>query len=473
MSSPTASSSQIRLQRLRTGLVFAATAAVVAAAAWMTPRQAPAPRRSPLASQGTALLSARLSSGAILRGDHEAYVAVTMKAPDAPVTRRAPASVAIVLDTSGSMGDENRLEDAKAAAYSLLDRLGPDDELALITYSTAADTVLPLAYATEDTRAAARRAIATMTATGGTNISGGLGLGADALTGAHTALRRIVLISDGEPTEGLGSGITVDPRPLIAFAGRRADQGASITTVGVGLTFREDIMAGIASAGRGNYYFVERAGDLSAMFARELGRLGDTMFTAGELALRPGADVELLEAIGYPLVRDADGWRVPVADLRRGEQRKVVLRVKVRASGTTQDIVAVTWTYRTLSGAAQQQLAVARAMVTSDAAEVERTRDVDALQLIEQARSSAALEQASAAFAAGDGAAANQILVERRAVLQGYAGTLGKDADKAMLDIQHATDRAERDFADAPAASATEGLRAVKGNRAQSYELAH
>lgn len=469
MSSPTVSPSQVRLHRRLTGLAFATTAAVVAAAAWMTPRRA-SPVTAPRPSQGTPLLSARLASSYLLRGDTESYVAITMAAPTGAVARRAPAAVAIVLDTSGSMGDENRLEDAKAAAYSLLDRLGADDEVALVTYSTAAELILPLAPATEDTRAQARRAIASMNATGGTNISGGLGLGADALALAHTSLRRIVLISDGEPTEGLGSGLVVDPAPLVAYAGRRAAEGASITAVGVGLSFREDIMAGIASAGRGNYYFVERAGDLSAMFARELGRLGETMFTAGELALEPGAGVEVLEAIGYPLIRDAGGWRVPVADLRRGEQRKVVVRVRVHATAATQDILSVSWTYKTLTGAAQEQLAVARAAITRDALAVERGRDRAALELIEQARTARALEDASAAYAAGNAQSANQILVDRQAVLHGYAGKMDQ---KALEDIEEATIRAERDFAQAPAASAPEGLRAVKGNRAASFEFAH
>ncbi len=472
MSSPTASPSHVRHQRRLTGLAFATTAAVVAAAAWMTPRRAspPASTPAPRASSSTPLLSARLASSYLLRGDREAYVAITMAAPTGAVGTRAPASVAIVLDTSGSMGDENRLEDAKSAAYSLLAGLGPDDEVALVTYSTAAELILPLAPATEDTRAAARRAIASMTATGGTNISGGLGLGADALAAAHTALRRIVLISDGEPTEGLGSGVVVDPAPLVAYAGRRAAEGASITAVGVGLTFREDIMAGIASAGRGNYYFVERAGDLSAMFARELGRLGETMFTSGELALRPGAAVEVLEAIGYPMIRDAGGWRVPVADLRRGEQRKVVVRVRVQATAATQDILSVSWTYKTLTGAAQEQLAVARAAITSDEADVERGRDRSAIELIEQARTARALEDASAAYAAGDAHGANQILVERRTLLQGYAGKLDQ---KTLDNIEEATDRAAHDFAQAPTASAPDGLRAVKGNRAASFEFAH
>ena len=464
--------SHARSHRLRTGIAFTATAAVLAAAAWMTPRRAvkAAPPRPPMVSDGSPLLSARMASSHLLAGDHEAYVAITMTAPQVTAPARAPASVAIVLDTSGSMDDDHRLADAKAAAYSLIDRLGPDDELALITYATSAELILPLARATDEQRGMARRAVASMTASGGTNISGGLGVGADALAAAHTSLRRIVLISDGEPTEGLGSGLQVDPRPLIAYAGRRAADGTSITSVGVGLTFREDIMAGIASAGRGNYYFVEQAGDLSAMFARELGRLGETVVVDGDLALTAGDGVEVLDAIGYTLVRDADGLRVPVTDLRRGEQRKVVVRVRVRTSASYQDILGVTWRFRTVGGAVEEQRAVAQAEITADPTAVERGRDRAAVELIEQARTAAALEQASAAFAAGDSLGAQEVLARRRADVQGAGAAMDPRAMNQLLEV---TGEAERGFARAPAAAAPEGRRAMKSTSAASFELAH
>ena len=90
MSSPTASPSHVRLQRRLTGLAFATTAAVVAAAAWMTPRRA-SPTPMPRASSSTPLLSARLASSYLLRGDREAYVAITMAAPTGTVGARAQA----------------------------------------------------------------------------------------------------------------------------------------------------------------------------------------------------------------------------------------------------------------------------------------------------------------------------------------------------------------------------------------------
>ncbi|HVV81916.1 MAG TPA: VWA domain-containing protein [Kofleriaceae bacterium] len=425
--------------------------------------------RAPLRSEGTALLTARAGSSYLLRGG-EGYVAITMKAPDLALARRAPASVAIVLDTSGSMDDEHRLADAKAAADSLLDRLGDDDEVALVTYSTAAELILPLSRATGDTKAKAREAIASMTANGGTNISGGIGLGADALAAAHTSVRRLVLISDGEPTEGLGAGLVVDPRPLVAFAGRRAAEGTSITTVGVGLTFREDIMAGIASAGRGNYYFAEQASDLEDLFARELGALGETVVTGGDLTLQPGPGVELVDAIGYPLVRDADGVRVPVADLRRGEQRKVVVRVHVDGAIGSEARLAASWRFHTVAGETVDQVATARATVTGDASQVERGRDRAAVQLIEEARTARALDDASAAFGRGDSVDARRILVEQRAAVQAHAADLDQ---KMVEDLQQATDRAARGFAEAPAASAPAGLRAMKDNSAAAFELAH
>lgn len=465
MSSPTAPSTQLRSHRRRTALAFLAAATAVAGAAWLTPRKPRLAPGGPSQSAGTADLQARLASRHLLRGVQETYVAISMSAPDTGRARRVPASVAIVLDTSGSMADYNRLEDAKAAALSLVDRLGPEDELALVTYSTGAELILPLSSASDEARAQARRAIAGMIAAGGTNISGGLDLGAQALATAHRSVRRVVLISDGEPTEGLR-----EPERLIALAGRRAADGPSITTVGVGLSFREELMAGIASAGRGNYHFVERTGDLTAMFERELGSLGETVYTDGALALTPGPGVEILDALGYPLVRDGDGLRVPVSDLRRGERRKVVLRVRVDATRASQEVVAVTWRFRTVAGVAGEQKAWARAAVTDDPAVVEAGRDADAVELIEAARTARALDEASAAYAAGDAAGASQILFQRREAYRAQAGLLGDDTVRKLDTI---TGDVERGFATAPAPSAAEGQRAVKGARATSFELAH
>jgi Ca-activated chloride channel family protein len=232
---PIAPASVARSNRLRTAIALVTAVAVLAAIVFLTPRRAAAIRRA--AGPSSPYLSARLDSSHILRGTTETYLAIALAAPESKVTTRPPTSVAIVLDRSGSMLGQP-WQDAQAAAMVLIDKLGPDDELAIVSYSTVAELVLPLGPATVDNRRRAKAAIAALIADGGTNISGGLSLGADELGRARATLRRMVLISDGQANEGI-----YDRNGLVRLAGQRAASGISITSVGVGLDFNEDTMA--------------------------------------------------------------------------------------------------------------------------------------------------------------------------------------------------------------------------------------
>ena len=60
--------------------------------------------------------------------------------------QRAPLSIAVVLDTSGSMGGE-KIEQAKQAVVRLIRDLRDDDEGAFLRYSTDSEIAQPLARA--------------------------------------------------------------------------------------------------------------------------------------------------------------------------------------------------------------------------------------------------------------------------------------------------------------------------------------
>ncbi|HVK78287.1 MAG TPA: VWA domain-containing protein [Kofleriaceae bacterium] len=450
--------STARSHRRRTAAALVSAAATLAAVAFLTPRKAP--RR---VGPTSAVLSARLDSSHVLRGTTETYLAVSLTAPDGRVTQRPPASVAIVLDVSGSMINQP-LEDAKAAAVTLIDQLGPADELAIVTFSTGSEVVFPLTAATEDARARAKARVAGLYAEGGTNIPAGLVDGADQLEASHAALRRVVLISDGK--------VETHDRPrVVPLASRRAAAGLSITAVGVGIDFDEELMAEIAVAGRGNYHFVEHARDLGAMFVSELGSLGETVLTRASLRVEPAAGVDLVDVIGYRFERDGRAVVVPVADQRRGERTKVVLRVRVTAGDeAVKELAEVRWTFDELGKGPRSATTIARAEVTADETTIARGRDQDTVRMIEKARTARALEEASAAYAGGRYDAAEAILRVRAAEAAAVAGGLGDDG--LRQEIQDVTGRARRDFAAAPAAAAPEGRRAVKGHRADAYLLA-
>jgi len=133
----------------------------------------------------------------------------------------APHALAIVLDASDSMNGGDKLARARAAADRAIDELGPGDRLAVVTCSTRAAMLGAPGAATDEQRAHAHAAIAALEADGGTDLSDGIALGARAIDRGS-----LVLITDGEPTEG-----ERDPAALARLEAGVAARGVTIETM--------------------------------------------------------------------------------------------------------------------------------------------------------------------------------------------------------------------------------------------------
>lgn len=451
------------VSRIRTSLAVGAALGTVFAALLMSPRNASlAPSIAPAADDGMAI-SARLVTSRILAGAQEQNLAVTITAPSPPrdlTIARPPLSLAIVIDRSGSMHGP-AIENAKAAALSVLRQLDSRDAFAVVTYSSSSETVLPMQRATDTNKAAARAAIETIEDDGGTCISCGLETGATevARSPVDGGLRRILLISDGQANEGL-----YDRDELAQLAANKAARGVSITAVGVGLDFDEHTMRRLAEVGRGNYYFVEDTVALSAMFSRELGNLSQTVASDVRLVAIAGPGVRIEEAYGYPMSRAGGSVVVPVADLRAGETRKVVLRVTVAAAHEGPLVISqidVGW-HRVSDGAQRAAHAIAEVDVVDDPSAVAASVDPATMPIVEQALSARALEQAAAAYERGGMEEAKQVLDRRSEAVRANARYL---APAAVESLEAVSRDAIDGFAKAPA-------QAKKATSAKAYELA-
>ena len=393
-------------------------------------------------------MSARLVTQRILPGAQQQNLAVTITAasPSTDPPGRPPLSLAIVIDRSGSMNGAP-IENAKAAALSMLRQLDDRDAFSVVTYSSSSETVVAMERATEANKVAARAAIETIDDDGGTCISCGLETGSAELGRSPIAggLRRILLISDGQANEGV-----YDRDELATLASTRAASGVSISTVGVGLDFDETTMRRLAEVGRGNYYFVEDTVALSAMFGRELGTLSQTVAADVRLVVTPLPGVRIEEAYGYPMTRAGDGVVVPVADLRAGESRKVVLRATVSAAQRGELTLAqvdVAWR-RVSDGQAGALRTLAVVDVIDDPAAVAASVDPGTMQAVEKALSARALEDAAAAYDRGGAPAARQVLERRAQAVRANAAYLGRDTVEVL---ESASDGAIDGFARAPA----------------------
>lgn len=411
------------------------------------------------------VLTARLTSTRILRGAADQNLAVTITAPAGVTKARPPLSLAVVIDRSGSM-DGEPMENAKAAAARLVAKLDANDAFSIITYSSGDETVTPMTRATDANKSKAMAAIAMIDDDGGTCISCGLTRGANELARSPVigGVQRIVLISDGQANEGI-----YDRDELAQLAADTAAKGTSISTVGVGLDFDEVTMTRLADVGRGNYYFVEDTRHLDAMFAKELGGLAETVAADVRLVLTDKPGVRIEEAYGYPMTRTGDTVFIPVADLRAGETRKVVFRVRVENfSASTVDVTSVQLGWRRVAdGIARKAQTNVTVGVTDNLRDVEESIDTRTVEAVEQVNTARAFEEASRIYDTQGADAAQQVIDQRVQAIRANKALPKASADK----LEEINFEAKRDFAQAPSAGPAGGAKAKKASRAKAYDL--
>lgn len=179
---------------------------------------------------------------------------------------RPPVNLTLVLDRSGSMNGD-KIEHAKAAAIEAVRRLAPDDIFSLVIFDHEVETLVPACRVGD--RRGLEAAIRSIHARGNTAIYGGVTQGAAELR-KHLEDRRythrLILLSDGLANNGPSQ-----PEDFARLGAALLREGISVSTIGVGLDYNEDLMTRLARKSDGNTYFVSSSRDLPAIFNTELG----------------------------------------------------------------------------------------------------------------------------------------------------------------------------------------------------------
>src|SRR3954452_11429005 len=262
--------------------------------------------------------------------DDEVSVLLELAAPAAPTTdgvQRPPATLQVVLDRSGSMAEDGRLEGAKRALLALVDRLDPPDNLGLVAFDEQAVIVLPAGPLTD--KDAVRRAIADLHVGGMTDLSSGY------LRGLQEARRvcgdagaTLLLISDGHANQGV-----TEHDQLRNIARQGHGHRVSTATLGYGLGYDEELLGAIADGGTGDALFAEDPDSAGKLIAGQVEGLLSKAAQAASLTIKLREPVESVFVFGQlPSVQLPDGSvMVELGDLWAGETRKVLLRFAVPA----------------------------------------------------------------------------------------------------------------------------------------------
>ena len=343
-------------------------------------------------------------------GDGYAYFDVWVEACPAPGRRRRqPLDIALVVDTSGSMGGR-KIEQARAAARYLLSVLDANDRLSLVTYNTQVFIQFRLTAVTAANRGWMTSRINSIYPSGMTNLGGGLDIGTRQLNGARerNAVSRVILISDGLANVGV-----THPSSLSAMAAWARQRRASVTTMGVGLHFNELLLQNLAEYGGGRYHYISRAQDLVSIFRQEIQGVQRIVATSINLQVEacPGCRVESVP--GYAVHRQGNGARIAVSDLAGGEVMKALVKVKLptgadldtRRIGLRLSYAAVRPTRRLYRRGAQVAF-----HMTSDLARVQRTTDVRVAGRVARVQANHLAHRAMTAYQFGNTVVAGNLL---------------------------------------------------------------
>jgi len=262
----------------------------------------------------------------LIPGPGDGTIQIQVIAPDDPVPDDRPrVNLALVIDRSGSMSDARKLEYVKAAAHQLVDMMGRDDVLSIVTYDNRV-RVPWRARRVDGNREALHRIIEEIHAGGMTFLSGGLEEGfRQAREGMRRGyLNRVLLLSDGLANVGVtGRG------SLFELASGMSRQGVSVSTFGVGNDFDEELMAGTASAGGGSYRYLGDPEGIVAALAGELRTASRTVASDVEIVIRLRRDCRFGSALGRQWRRDGDAYVIRMGDLPAGERRTVFASLNV------------------------------------------------------------------------------------------------------------------------------------------------
>ncbi|MCK5662213.1 MAG: VWA domain-containing protein, partial [Thiotrichaceae bacterium] len=155
--------------------------------------------------------------------------------------QRTPVNIALVLDRSGSMHGQ-KIQRAKEAAIMAIDYLDSQDILSIVSYDDRIDVLVPATKMSDKANIAA--AIRRLTARGSTALFAGVSKGGDEVQKFldKNRVNRVILLSDGIANVGPSS-----PYALGQLGSKLIKLGISVTTLGLGLGYNEDLMTQLAN----------------------------------------------------------------------------------------------------------------------------------------------------------------------------------------------------------------------------------
>ncbi len=193
----------------------------------------------------------------------EALLEVGMKVKS-KMTRKTsePLNICFVVDKSGSMMGEDRIEQLKKSLIAFVEQLSPDDVVSVVVFDDEATLAVPAEKVGDKKKII--DIIYAIQAGGGTNIYEGMVKGFEEVKKkqATTSINRLLLLTDGYGSQ--------PPETVIEKAKAYIKGGIELSAIGVGADYNQALLSQLASAGGGLLHLAGTSADIQEVFQREL-----------------------------------------------------------------------------------------------------------------------------------------------------------------------------------------------------------
>jgi Ca-activated chloride channel homolog len=413
---------------------------------------------APLPGHSGITVQSRMSCPYLLGDGGTTYLQLQVVTPDLGRPHRRPLNLAIVLDRSGSMGSEQKIEHARAAVRALVDQLDSDDLLTLVIYDDVVEVLRRSAPV--GNKEVVKRLIDEVYPRGSTDLGGGLMEGYRQVE-RHLSrgyVNRVILLSDGLANRGI-----VDPEELTSISSRHRRDGISLTSVGVGLEYNENLMVGLAECGGGSYYFVEHARHLASMFRREFNAMASLVAQNATLVLTLTPHVRVLDVIGGDDAREGYRHEIALGDLYANERREITVVLQMPSGKGHTAFASAHLEYATEGNTSASTSPISIAMdYTSDRDVVEKHRDAEIEARSQVASSTREVENALKALDRGDKSGAVSKLQEMERALAASPTAAAGGAAGAMIHEQEMKIKAYADSLSEDGANISRAKKAIQ-----------
>ncbi|HTE20402.1 MAG TPA: VWA domain-containing protein, partial [Armatimonadota bacterium] len=258
------------------------------------------------------------------------HAIIQLDASGAAFGRRLPLNLCLVIDRSGSM-EGGPLEYVKRACGHVVDLLDQNDILSVVTFEERVEVVMPARRVMN--KGLIKEHINRIQPGNTTNIYDGIAAGASQVATVRSDgyVNRVIVLTDGEPTAGVK-----DYTSIVGAAAEQRTRGITTTALGFGPEYNEELLAGIAKRGGGNYYYIARPELIPEVFRTELEQLLTIVAKNIRLRLTLSRWVDVRQVYGQQPILGPRTAEVQISDLERGASVRTLVELGLgrRPAGT-------------------------------------------------------------------------------------------------------------------------------------------